>query len=433
MTSFDSSQRVLHGWDPEDPEKWDSRIAQQTLWISTVTLFLGFATWYLVSAIAPHLNNIGFDLTLTQLYWLTSVPGLTAGLLRLVWMFLPPILGTRKMVTMSALLFIIPMVGWGLAVRNPETPYGWLLALAFMTGLGGGVYSGFMPSTAYFFPKSKAGTALGLQAGLGNLGMSAIQLVAPWLLSISLFGIGALAPQQNTTTGESVNIHNIAFFFIPWVIVMAIVAWIFLKDVPVTANFRQQIDIFRNKNTWLLTLVFVMTFGSLAGISAQLALLMRNSFDASAEKFILWVFMFPLVGALTRAAWGPLCDKFGGAIWTFTSGIGLIITAAISAVAISRGAESVTLFFFVMLVFSFFAGMGNAGATKQMPMILPPRQAGGVMGWTGAIASFGPFFVGVFLSTTSPSAFFWYLIVYYIIVTAIVWYFYARPKAPFPG
>ena len=115
MTTPDSETRstkghVLSNWDPEDEKNWDSGIAWRTLWISTFSLIIGFCTWYLVSAIAPLLNDIGFSLSKSQLYWLTAIPGLACGFFRLIFTFLPPIMGTRKLVTMSSLLFIIPMV-----------------------------------------------------------------------------------------------------------------------------------------------------------------------------------------------------------------------------------------------------------------------------------------------------------------------------------
>lgn len=112
MTTLDTSGKVIQGWDPEDSERWDSKIAWRTLWISTFVLIIGFATWYLVSAIAPQLNQIGFDISKSQLYWLTAIPGLACGIFRLIFMFLPPIIGTRKLVFFSSLLFIIPMLGW---------------------------------------------------------------------------------------------------------------------------------------------------------------------------------------------------------------------------------------------------------------------------------------------------------------------------------
>lgn len=142
------------------------------------------------------LNEIGFVLSAGQLYALTAVSGLACGLLRLVFMFLPPILGTRKLVTLSALLFLLPMFGWFSVVQRPDASFAELLAISFASGIGGGVFSGLMPSTGYFFPKRMSGTALGLQAGIGNFGISFIQLVAPWLMGFSLIGIDFVAPQR---------------------------------------------------------------------------------------------------------------------------------------------------------------------------------------------------------------------------------------------
>lgn len=444
MTALNTKGRVLEGWDPENEETWESGIAWRTLWISTVILFIGFATWYLVSAIAPMLNQIGFDLSTTQLYWLTSIPGLACGLFRLLFMFLPPILGTRKLVSLSSLLFVIPMLGWFFAVQDTSTPYWWLMTLAFISGVGGGVFSGFMPSTGYFFPRRMSGTALGLQAGLGNFGMSFIQLVAPWLMGFTLLGIGFVAPQR-VPGGDAIFVHNPAIVLAPWAVIMAVIAWIYLKDVPVTANFRQQIDIFGNRNTWILTIVYLMTFGAFSGFAAQLALVINNVFGADSElaqtyaiedlpRGAAFAFLGPFIGALVRAMWGPLCDKFGGAIWTFIGGVGMTVFTAIAALFLNPSSPSDFWWFLgAMLIMFFFTGLGNAGTFKQMPMILPKRQSGGVIGWTGAIAAFGPFIVGILLSMMAPVVFFWGCVVFFALATTLVWIYYARPNAPYPG
>ena len=145
---------VLTDWNPEDSQSWDSKIAWRTLAITTYSMIMAFCVWFLVSAIAPKLNDIGFHLSKEQLYWLTSMPGLSCGLIRLAYMFLPPLVGTRKLVGYSSLLYAIPMLGWFVAVQNPNTSYGVLLALAFACGIGGGSFSGYMPSTGYFFPSA---------------------------------------------------------------------------------------------------------------------------------------------------------------------------------------------------------------------------------------------------------------------------------------
>ena len=235
-----ASKYVLQDWEPNNPEKWDSKLAWRTLTITTYSLILGFCVWFLPSAIAPKLTLLGFNLSASQLYWLTALPGLAAGLLRLVYMFLPPLIGTRKMVGITSLLFVIPMLGWFYVVQDNTTPYAVLLTLAFMCGIGGGAFSGYMPSTGYFFPKRLSGTALGLQGGIGNLGMSVIQLVGPILMGFGLFGLTWLAPQTQVGehAGEQIWVYNAAIFFVPWCVIAAILAFIYLRDVPVKANIK---------------------------------------------------------------------------------------------------------------------------------------------------------------------------------------------------
>ena len=188
----------LQAWNPEDEGSWNSSIAWRTLWLSTFALTLCFIAWFLPSALVGKLNAIGFSFTKDQLYWMAAMPGLSGGLLRVVWMVLPPLVGTRKMVALTTALLIVPLVGWGVAIQSPSTPYAALMALAFLAGIGGGAFSGFMPSTSYFFPKRLSGTALGLQAGLGNLGVSVVQLLTPLLIGFAMIG----TPQVLKTAGK---------------------------------------------------------------------------------------------------------------------------------------------------------------------------------------------------------------------------------------
>lgn len=440
------SRYTLSKWNPEDPEQWDSKIAWRTLAVTTFSLIIGFCVWYLVSAIAPKLNEVGFDLSKSQLYWLVSVPGLSGGLIRLIYMFLPPLLGTRRLVGITSLLFIIPMLGWFYAIQNPSTPYSWLIVLAALTGIGGGCFSGYMPSTGYFFPKRLAGTALGLQAGIGNFGVSLIQFLGPWVMGFGLLGLHMFAP-QTAPAGQTMNVYNAAIVLVPWAVAASVLAFAFLKNVPVKANFRQQMDIFGNKNTWLLTLIYIMTFGAFAGFAAQLALIINNTFgrasqfatsglydEAALPLGASFAFLAPLIGSLVRAMWGPLCDRFGGAIWTFIGGVGMVFSCAVAAYFLKpKTPADFWPFLIAMLVLFFFTGLGNAGTFKQMPMILPPRQAGGVIGWTSAIASFGPFFVGIALTMTSAQSFFIGATIYFVFCTSLVWIYYARPGAPYPS
>lgn len=440
--------KVLTDWNTEDPAKWNSKVAWTTLIVTTYSLFLGFAVWFLPNAIASKLTEIGFNFgspeeTKAALYWLTAMPGLSAAVLRLVYVFIPATVGTRKMVIWSSLLYVLPMAGWFFAVQDPTTPYWVLLLLSFASGIGGGVFSGYMPSTGYFFPKRLQGTALGLQGGLGNLGMSFIQLGAPLLMSVNLVGVTLLAPDSDPSKPMVVNA---VIFMVPWAILAAVLGFITLRDVPVKANFRQQLDIFGNANTWYMTVLYIMTFGLFSGFGAQTALIINANFGklsplaathdpSTLPVGLSYAFLGTLVGALLRFAWGPLCDKFGGAIWTFVSAIGMGLSLAFTGwvlMTIDSPADF-TPFLIGMLVMFLFAGIGNASTFKQMPMIMPTRQAGGAIGFTAAVASLGPFLVGVALTAVSAHTFYFFAAAYCAICAVLAWVRFARPGAPFPG
>ncbi len=449
----------LQDWQPET--KWESSVAWRTLTITTFNLTLAFATWFLASAIAPKLQGLGFALTKDQLYWLTAMPGLAGGTLRLVWMFLPPIMGTRRMVTLTSLLLLIPLVGWGIAIQSTSTTYTTFMVLAFMSGIGGGAFSGFMPSTSYFFPRRLSGTALGLQAGIGNFGVSLVQFVTPWVVGFSMIGaLGASQKFHNPATGlDSVQWYqNSAFVYVPFVIVGAILAWTMLKSVPVTANFKQQMDIFSNSDTWIMTALYIMTFGTFSGLSAQFGLLIKNLYgagnaaivqtmaDGSTHALIAgysvpdaakYAFIGPLVGAGARVAFSPLTDRMGGGVWTVVSGVGILgsifYTMQFLSPDVTGGPAALESgfhgFLYGMVALFFFSGVGNASTFKQMPMIFERRQAGGVIGWTSAIAAYGPFFFGVGLATFGALTFFWIGAAWAVACTAVTWIRYARPGA----
>ncbi|GMA41292.1 MFS transporter [Mobilicoccus caccae] len=452
----------MTSWDPENAETWDSKLAWRTLWVTTFCLTLAFIAWFLPSAIIPKLNALGYSFTKDQLYWMAAMPGLAAGLLRIIWMVLPPMMGTRKMVTLTTLLLIASTLGWGVRVQSPTAPYWELMVLAFLAGIGGGAFSGFMPSTSYFFPKSKQGTALGLQAGIGNLGVSLVQLLTPYFIAM-----GALAvfggSQQMTMPGQqptTVWYQNAAFVWIPLMLIGAVLAWTTLKSVPIKANVRQQFDIFGNIDTWYMTLLYIMTFGTFSGLSAQFGLLMANLYGIGNPEIVQgagsgaqmlvqgyqvpdvvqFVFLGPLVGAVARFAFSPLTDRMGGAIWTLISGIGLVFSIAYTIPALTPDTSSAAAldagfnqFLWGMLAIFLFSGIGNASTFKQMPMIFEKRQAGGVIGWTAAIAAFGPFFFGIGVTTFGPVIFYAIGIVFALMCIVITWMRYARKGAPKPS
>ena len=437
-----ASPRVLTDWNPENRETWRPTIAWGTLAITTYSMVMAFCVWFLVSAIAPKLNDIGFHLSKGQQYWLVAMPGLSCGLIRLVYMFLPPIVGTRRLIGYSSLLYALPMIGWFFAVQSTQTSYAVLLGLAFACGIGGGSFSGYMPSTGFYFPKRLAGTALGLQGGLGNMGMSVIQLAAPFLMSISLFGLTWVTPHHEGAP----MVVNATVFFLPWSLIAAFLTFRYIKDVPLKANIKEQMDIFGNLDTWLMTVLYIMTFGVFSGFAAQTANIINNNYGAAsdlAKQFAAsdlpqgasYAFIGTLIGSFLRFAWGPLCDRFGGAIWTFVSAIGMAVTMAWCGylVAAADDPADFTIFMVALLAMFFFAGVGNASTFKQMPMIMPKRQAGGAIGFTAAIASLGPFIVGVAIASLGATAWYWISVAFCALCAVICWIRYARPGAPFPG
>jgi MFS transporter, NNP family, nitrate/nitrite transporter len=454
----------LHTWDPENEETWDRALAWRTLTITTFSLTLAFASWFVASALAPKLTNLGFDLTTNQLYWLVALPGLSGGGLRLVWMVLPPIMGTRRLVSITTALLLLPLIGWGIAVQNPDTSYVWLLALSFLSGIGGGAFSGFMPSTSYFFPRRMQGTALGLQAGIGNFGVSLVQFLTPWMIGFSM--VAFLGGSQTETfpgrADEEVWYQNAAFIYVPFVALAAILAWSMLKSVPVKAKIKEQFDIFGNQDTLWMTLLYIMTFGTFAGLSAQFGLLIKNLYgagnpdiahqlpDGTTEVLIegysipdpvQYAFLGPLIGAGARVLFSPLTDRLGGAVWTMVSAVGILGSVLYTSTTLSpdvgAGAGAIegdfNRFVVGMLFIFLFAGIGNASTFKQIPMIFERRQAGGVLGWTAAVAAFGPFAFGVGLTLFEPRAFFLIGVVYAALCIAIIWLRYARPGAPRPS
>lgn len=438
----------LTAWNPEDPSFWKEtgrRIAFQTLTITTLSLVLSFATWFVMSAVVVRLPNIGFEFSTMQLFWLVALPGLAGGTLRIVHTFLTPLFGTRHVITVATLLKIIPMVGLGLAVMNPGTPFWVFVLLALAVGFGGGDFSSFMPSTSLFFPKRLQGTALGIQAGVGNFGVSLTQFVTPWIIGVALFG--ALAGSPRTFVQGDVSrpmwVQNATFWFVPFLLVLGIMAWLLLRSVPVRATVREQMDIFKSKHTWFMTSIYVMTFGSFSGYSASFPLLIREVYGGfeGAPDPLKFAFIGPLLGSLMRVVMGPPSDKWGGGIWTTVSGVGLL-ACALGVTMFTTPASMSEFPYFVafMLGLFLFAGIGNASTFRQMPIIFShsARQGAGVLGWTAAVAAYGPFvfaaLIGVAIGQTgSPNVFFYGIAVFYAINIWLNWWYYTRRGAEQPS
>lgn len=435
----------LRRWLPEDAAFWEaggSARAWRTLTITTLSLTMGFITWFVVSALVVRLPQIGFRLTPGQLFWLAAMPGLAGGTLRLLHMFLTPIYGTRHVVAISTALLLLPLVGWFYAVQDTSTPYWVLMCLAFLAGLGGGNFSSFMPSTSLFFPKRLQGTALAIQAGVGNFGVSVVQFVTPWIIGFALVGSIGGEAQTMTRAGQqsSVWLQNATLVYVPLVAAFALWAWVSLKSVPIKANVRQQLDIFGNRHTWVMTSLYIMTFGCFSGLSGTFPLLIKQIYGhlPGAPDPLAYAFYGPLVGSVLRVVAGPLSDRLGGARVTQFAGLGMVACAvAVPMVTDSSDLSTFPAFVAAMLGLFAFAGIGNASTFKQMPMIFEPRQAGGVIGFTAAIAAYGPFIFGLlfawaFAAFGAADVVFQGLAAFFLLNVALNWWLYARRGAANP-
>lgn len=429
----------LARWEPENPAFWAAsgrRIAWRALMITTAALVLSFATWFVVSALVVRLPSIGFPFDTMQLFWLAAMPGLAGGTLRILHTFLIPLYGSRHVITIATLLKILPCVGLGLAVQNLETPYWVFVTLACLAGFGGGDFSSHMPSTSLYFPKRLQGTALGIQAGVGNFGVSLTQFVTPWIIGFA--AVGTAQTLEGASGTRSIWLQNAVYWYVPLLLVTAACAWASLRSVPVKASFREQLDIFKSKHTWFCTLTYVMTFGSFSGLSAAFPLLIKSVYGSfpDAPDPLTYAFLGPLVGSMARVAAGPLADRWGGGILTHVAGIGLVAGALVmgfSGLLTPESLDSFPWFVGLMLVLFLLSGAGNASTFRQYPVIFAhsPRQGAGVLGWTAAVAAYGPFIFSTLIGAAigasgSAEPFFIGAAAYFAIATGINWWYYAR-------
>jgi len=441
-------------WEPENPAFWKatgSRLGNRALWVTTYCLFFSFATWFMWSAIIVRLPGIaGFEwlgANPNLQFWLAAMPGLAGATLRIPFSFIVQKFGTRKVVSICTALLLVPAFAAGWIVQHPvdQSGYYLMLFLAFLAGMGGGNFAAFMSSTSLFFPKAKQGTALGIQAGIGNFGVSATQFLIPVVIGAGVLGVLAGDPQvftkvapDGTKAVSEIFLQNAGFMYLLPVLIGAIAGAIFLRDVPgPKRSVSEQLVIFRRKHNWTMTSLYFMTFGTFAGMSATFPLMIKNLFGGlpNAPDPLAYAFIGPLIGSVVRPVGGWLADKVGGAILTTFSGIVLLAgSLLVTMFTHPTSAADFTPFLYVMLGIFFAAGVGNGSTFRQIPIIFPPKEAAPVLGWTSAIAAYGSFIFPVMfgwalVTLTNVNVAFYILAVFYVINIGINWYYYNRPGA----
>jgi NNP family nitrate/nitrite transporter-like MFS transporter len=453
--------RWLHDWRPDDEAFWRTtgrRIALRNLVFSMPPLFLSFAVWLLWSVVVIELPKIGFTFSTSELFWLAALPGLSGAALRLAYSFVVPIFGGRNFTVFSTASLLLPTLWIALAVQDPSTNYVVFVAIALLCGLGGGNFSSSMANISFFFPKRMQGTALGWNAGAGNLGVGVMQAVVP----LGIYG-GALAvmgggPQtySDPVIGQ-VWLQNAAYIWVPFILLATLAAWLGMHNIRgVQATFREQAVIFRRKHAWQLGWLYGGTFGSFIGFAAAFPTLLATQFPGSGLLRV--AFVGPLIGALIRPLGGWLSDRLGGGRVTFWNFVVMFVAAlaVFGFLPSAASAGDARWFYWAFLLLFLTTGIGNGSVFRMVPSVfltLHRRLAGDrgeealaratregeieasvALGFTAAIAALGLFFipvaVGVSLEATgSPRAAWYVFITFYLSCVLGTWWWYRRNDA----
>jgi NNP family nitrate/nitrite transporter-like MFS transporter len=449
---------LITDWRPEDPKFWESTgkaVATRNLWISIPNLLLAFSVWMVWSMVTVKLNDIGFNFSKDELFMLTALPPLAGATLRIFYSFMVPIAGGRLWTTITTASLIIPALWMGVAVQDPTTPYSTFVLIALLCGFGGGNFSSSMANISFFYPKSQQGTALGLNAGLGNLGVSVMQFVVPIVIGMSVFGALGGEPQTIVKDGveKQVWLQNAGFIWIPFLVVSLLAAWFGMNNLATAkSSFKEQSVIFGYKHTWLMCWLYIGTFGSFIGYSAGFAMLMKTQF--SGIDPMKYAFLGPLVGALIRPVGGWLSDKIGGAQVTFWNFIVMIaaVVGVLHFLPVNGEGGNFWGFFAMFMVLFVTTGIGNGSTFRMIPVIFraqndrkyagkggepesikqSQKESAAVLGFSGAIGAYGGFFIPKSFGAFGAEAALISFIAFYVTCLVITWWFYSRKGAEVP-
>jgi len=402
------------------------RIARQNLYPSVFAEFLGFAVWASWSIVVPQLGAAGFSLSVDQQFWLIAVPSLVGATLRIPYTFAVPLLGGRNWTIVSAALLLLPASALAFVVSRPETPFSMLLAVAALAGLGGGNFASSMANISFFYPDREKGRALGLNAAGGNLGTAAVQLAVP-LVIVSAAGL---------------QLERAGLMFLPLIVLAVVLAWRCMHNLTAArADYRAFGAAAANRHTWIISFLYIGTFGSFIGYSGAFPTLLRSQFP---ETTLSIAFLGALVGSLARPIGGTLADRWGGARMTIAS-FATMAVAGLGAVQALR-ASSLALFMSSFLVLFVASGVGNGATYRMIPAVFrvgattPERAArsrkaaAGCIGIAGAVGAFGGFLIprGFAVSDELAGSLQPALVVFvgvYVVMAATTWGVYQRRGA----
>ena len=524
-------------WRPEDEAFWEStgkRIAYRNLWISVPSLLCGFAVWGMWGIITVQMLNLGFAFSQAELFSLTAIAGLAGATMRIPASFLIRLAGGRNTIFLTTAMLLAPAIGTGIVLQHKDWPLWAFQLMALWSGLGGGNFGSSMSNISTFFPKRLQGTALGINAGLGNFGVTSMQIVIPLVMTVGLFGAFGGEPMTllkdsgwifgKIAAGTPTWIQNAGFAWLLSLVPLAVVCWFGMNNLktvspntggPIVAflkitwlytlsfipagvglylylpapsglgllnmwlampliivgtllvmkltafgtmkeNIAAQFQIFRNKHTWAMTVLYIVTFGSFIGFSMALPLsikvifgvshlpdaagVMRHTFNnPNAPPALTYAWIGPFVGALIRPVGGWIADKVGGSIVTqIISAVMVAASAAVGYVMLlayrSPTPEVYFLPFMVLFVVLFAAsGIGNGSTFRSIGVIFDRQQAGPVLGWTSAVAAYGAFIapvvIGDQIKAGTPEMAMYGFAAFYALCLFLNWWFYLRANA----
>lgn len=531
----------IHEWDPENEQFWESKgkaIANRNLWISIPSLLCGFAVWLYWGIITVQMLNLGFPFAKSELFTLMAIAGLTGATLRIPSSFFIRIAGGRNTIFFTTALLMLPALGAGIALADKNTPLWVFQLLALLSGFGGGNFASSMSNISFFYPKKQQGLALGLNAGLGNFGVTSMQILVPLVMTFGLFGaLGGESMVLQSTSGTLIGkipagsetyIQNAGFVWLIFLIPLAFLGWFGMNnirtqdvspDIPgpvgsfavisfmlligfATAIFglwlllpestngsgfgvpkeivlliviastvfllkqipgqtkgilQRQYQIFNNKHTWVMSVIYTMTFGSFIGFAASFPLSIKVIFgfqhvmvdgvmthdtaNPNGPSALMYAWMGPFIGALIRPVGGWISDKVGGALVTQICSVIMVASALgvayyMKAAYASATPEEYFVPFFVLFLVLFAAtGIGNGSTFRTIAMVFPKEQAGPVLGWTSAVAAYGAFYIpkvlGEQIKATTPEVALIGFAVFYGVCILINWWFYLRKNGEF--
>ena len=434
-------------WNPEDEQFWEAKgkfIAKRNLFWSILAEHLGFSIWLVWSVVATKLPQAGFHYTTDQLFQLVALPGLVGSLMRFPYTFAVPKFGGRNWTIVSALLLFIPTVALAVFVTRPQTPF-WLMALvAAAAGLGGGNFASSMANISFFYPDRQKGWALGLNAAGGNIGVSTVQLLTPLLM-----GSAWVSLHMATRGASGLYLQNAGLMWLALIAIATMGAYRYMNNLSsARSTFKDQLVIVGRKHTWVMSWLYIGTFGSFIGYSAAFPLLLKTQFPEISANL---AFLGPLVGSIARPLGGLLSDKIGGARVTFWNFV--LMGAATYGVMYSVDTRSFPAFLAMFLILFVTTGVGNGSTFRMIPAIFRSAklraieglggaaealalkaarlESAAVLGFTSAIGACGGYLIprtfgASIRATGGPHLALVVFLAFYVTCVSLTWWYYMR-------